>query len=157
MIDKLRLLWRPPKLKIFRTMWYSLLFRKKVIVTGPIQIHGHHKNIIIRDSVTINSYTILCTDEKSKIILNNNVRISFSCVLVTVGLDVNNLGMKRTHIPYGDIILEENVWLGSGSIVLGNVKIGKNSVVAAGSVVTEDIPPNCVVAGIPAKIVKRLE
>lgn len=55
------------------------------------------------------------------------------------------------------VILEDNVWIGDHAMVLKGVTIGENSVVGAGSVVTSDIPPNVVVAGNPAKIVKHLD
>lgn len=54
------------------------------------------------------------------------------------------------------VVLEENVWLGMRVIVLPGVTIGKDSVVGAGSVVTKDIPPGCIAAGVPAKIIKTL-
>jgi Acetyltransferase (isoleucine patch superfamily) len=53
--------------------------------------------------------------------------------------------------------LGNNVWLGDHAIVLKGVKIGDNSIVAAGAVVTHDVPPNVVVAGNPAKVVKQLD
>jgi acetyltransferase-like isoleucine patch superfamily enzyme len=52
------------------------------------------------------------------------------------------------------IIIEDDCWLGSGCIILDGVTIGHGSVVAAGSVVTESIPPLSVVAGVPAKVIK---
>ncbi|MEU1281317.1 sugar O-acetyltransferase [Streptomyces sp. NPDC005805] len=54
------------------------------------------------------------------------------------------------------IVLEDNVWLGGGVIVLPGVRIGENSVVGAGSVVTRDIPPNVVAVGNPARVVRPL-
>jgi acetyltransferase-like isoleucine patch superfamily enzyme len=54
------------------------------------------------------------------------------------------------------VVLEENVWLAARVIVLPGVTIGKNSVVGAGSVVTKDIPPNVLAAGIPARVVRPL-
>ena len=54
------------------------------------------------------------------------------------------------------VILEENVWLAARVIVLPGVTVGKNSVVGAGSVVTRDIPPDVLAAGIPAKIIRPL-
>ncbi len=56
-----------------------------------------------------------------------------------------------------DVTLEDNVWVGMGSIILKGVTIGKNSVVAAGSVVVCDIPPNCLAGGNPAKVLKIFE
>jgi maltose O-acetyltransferase len=54
------------------------------------------------------------------------------------------------------IILEENVWLAARVIVLSGVRIGAHSVIGAGSVVTKDIPPRVLAAGIPAKVIKQL-
>lgn len=53
----------------------------------------------------------------------------------------------------GDIIVEDDVWIGIRSLVLSGVKIGQGAVVAAGSVVTKDVPPYAIVAGSPAKII----
>lgn len=52
------------------------------------------------------------------------------------------------------IVIEDDCWLGSGSIILDGVRVGRGSVVAAGSVVTKDVPPNSVVGGVPAKVLK---
>jgi len=53
-----------------------------------------------------------------------------------------------------EVIIEDNVWLGQYSRVIKGVRIGRNSIVASNSVVTKDVPPNSIVAGNPAKIVK---
>lgn len=55
------------------------------------------------------------------------------------------------------VIIGPNVWICAGAMVLKGVTIGANSVVAAGSIVTRDVPPNVVVAGNPARVVRRLE
>lgn len=52
------------------------------------------------------------------------------------------------------VIIEDDVMIGANCVILEGVKVGKGAVVAAGSVVTKDVPENCVVAGIPAKVVK---
>lgn len=54
------------------------------------------------------------------------------------------------------IWIEDNVWIGGGAIVMPGVRIGMNSVVGAGAIVTKDVPPNVVVAGNPARIIKNI-
>ena len=54
----------------------------------------------------------------------------------------------------GGIVIEDDVWLGFGVIVLDGVRIGKGAVIGAGSVVTKDIPEGAIAAGIPARVIK---
>ncbi len=54
------------------------------------------------------------------------------------------------------IVIERNAWIGAGATILPGVTVGENAIVAAGSVVSRDVPPNTIVAGIPAKVVKTL-
>ncbi|MDD7183673.1 2,3,4,5-tetrahydropyridine-2,6-dicarboxylate N-acetyltransferase [Peptostreptococcus porci] len=55
------------------------------------------------------------------------------------------------------VVIEDNVLIGANAVVLEGVRVRKNSVVASGAIVTEDVPENCVVAGVPAKIIKRTD
>ena len=64
--------------------------------------------------------------------------------------------IRKTMVP-GKVVIEENAWIGAGAILLPGTKIGRNAVVAAGAIVNRDVPPNTVVAGVPAKIIKRLD
>lgn len=65
---------------------------------------------------------------------------------------------RRDHQPEpAPVVLERNVWLAARVIVLPGVVIGENSVVGAGSVVTRDVPPNVLAAGIPAKVIRSLD
>lgn len=60
-------------------------------------------------------------------------------------------------IKYGRITIHDNCFIGKGSFLMPNISIGPNAVVAAGSVVTRDVPPNSVAGGVPAKVLKTLE
>lgn len=61
---------------------------------------------------------------------------------------------KSESFGKGDIIVGDDVWIGYGAIVLSGIKIGQGAIVAAGSVVTKDVPPYAIVGGSPAKIIK---
>ncbi|WP_026374783.1 acyltransferase [Aestuariibacter salexigens] len=65
-------------------------------------------------------------------------------------------GLPETDQQAKDIILEDDVWVGTGATILAGVRVGRASIVAAGAVVTKDVPENCIVAGNPAKVVKQL-
>ncbi|MCL6459083.1 MAG: acetyltransferase [Gorillibacterium sp.] len=60
------------------------------------------------------------------------------------------------HSPRKGIIISDNVWIGRGVLILPGVTIGLNSVIAAGSVVTRDIPPNVLAGGTPAKVIREI-
>jgi len=62
---------------------------------------------------------------------------------------------KISSFNKGNIVVENDVWIGFGAIILSGVTIGIGSIVAAGAVVTTDVPPFCIVGGVPAKIIKK--
>jgi acetyltransferase-like isoleucine patch superfamily enzyme len=63
---------------------------------------------------------------------------------------------RKTLIPAA-VVIRKNAWIGAGAIILPGVTVGENSVVAAGALVNKDIPPNTVVAGVPAKVIRTLD
>lgn len=91
----------------------------------------------------------------SPIKIGNKVRISREVQIETAGLDFSSTSPPYRH-QSKPIIIEDGVWLGARCMVLGGVRIGANSVIAAGSIVTRDIAPRTLVAGIPAKVVREL-
>lgn len=64
--------------------------------------------------------------------------------------------INRSLVSKGPVIIEKNVWVGEGVAIMPGVTIGENSIIATNAVVTTDVPPNSVVGGIPAKIIKQL-
>ena len=96
-----------------------------------------------------------------RIIIGNNVRLAMGTFLLGYpGHPIDAVARARgdtdTDDQVGDIIIEDDVWLGSRSTVLGGVRIGRGTIVAAGSVVTKDLPPFVLAGGIPAVIKKQL-
>lgn len=110
------------------------------------------KNIKIGKNVFINS--CCCFQDQGGIIINDNVFIGHKVVFAT--LDHNFIPEKRSDMIPRHIIIGKNVWIGANATILGGVTIGDNSIIAAGAVVTKDMPPDIVAAGVPAKVIKSI-
>ncbi len=97
-----------------------------------------------------------------KVIIGNNVRIAGRALLAGYPghpLDAKSRaeGLPETDDQVGDIVLEDDVWLATGVSVMAGVHIGNSTIVAAGSVVTHDLPANVLSGGIPAKVIYKLD
>jgi acetyltransferase-like isoleucine patch superfamily enzyme len=94
----------------------------------------------------------------SSLVASTHVRIGNDSLIGThvmvMDTDFHRVEDKAYDTSGKPVILEERVWLGNRSMVLKGVTIGHDSVVAAGSVVTSDVPPRSIVAGVPAKVVR---
>jgi acetyltransferase-like isoleucine patch superfamily enzyme len=64
---------------------------------------------------------------------------------------------KRKMLDLKSIVIKRNAWIGANATILPGVTVGENSIVAAGAVVTKDVPANTIVAGVPARIIKEIE
>jgi acetyltransferase-like isoleucine patch superfamily enzyme len=83
------------------------------------------------------------------------VMIAHKVNLVTAGHPVEP-DKRRAYITAEPITIEENVWIGAAATILPGVTIGADAVVAAGAVVTHDVPPATLVAGVPARVIREL-
>ncbi|WDP88522.1 MAG: sugar O-acetyltransferase [Desulfobacter sp.] len=111
------------------------------------------KNITLGKNVFLNTG---CTfQDCGGITIGDRTLIGQNVVLSTLnhGFEPEN---RNTTYP-SPIIIGTNVWIGANATVVPGVTIGDNAVVAAGAVVTKDVPANVVVAGVPAKIIKTIE
>jgi acetyltransferase-like isoleucine patch superfamily enzyme len=113
----------------------------------------------IGDNVGISWLTSISVG--TRVVLGDNVRIAQRCFLAgypghPLDADDRAAGLPCTESQIGDIVLERDVWLGTGVMVMPGVRIGRGTVVAAGSVVTRDLPPYVVAGGMPAKVIREL-
>ncbi|UXU87616.1 sugar O-acetyltransferase [Burkholderia sp. S-53] len=87
--------------------------------------------------------------------IGDDVMIGPNVSLITSGHPVEP-SRRRDFVVAKPITIERNVWIGAGATIIGGVTVGENSVVAAGAVVTRDIPPNTLVGGNPATVIRSI-
>jgi len=110
------------------------------------------QNIIIEDGVSIGPKVLL--DGRMGLTIKKNAVIGYEAIIWTLNHDYNDLHFCGKGAP---VEIGENAWVCSRSIILPGIKIGKGSVVASNAVVTKDVPPFAIVAGIPAKVIGQRE
>ncbi len=106
---------------------------------------GH--NVFINQNCTF--YDLGGLDIADDVMIGPNVNI------ITTGHPLDP-AQRRTTTIGKPIVIERNVWIAAGATIIGGVTVGENSVVAAGSVVTRDVPPNTLVGGNPAQIIRSI-
>ena len=111
------------------------------------------QNITLGKNVTINSGCRF--QDQGGIIIGNGALIGHNVVMATINHDEDPT--KRASMTFKPIVIEDNVWIGAQSSILQGVTIGYGSIVAAGAVVTKDVPPLTIVGGVPAKIIKKIQ
>jgi acetyltransferase-like isoleucine patch superfamily enzyme len=89
------------------------------------------------------------------ITIADDVMIAHQVNLMTAGHPVEPR-IRRRYITAAPIVVETNVWIGAAASIMPGVTIGADSVVAAGAVVTRDVPPATLVAGVPARVVREI-
>ncbi|AOZ92934.1 sugar O-acetyltransferase [Paenibacillus crassostreae] len=110
------------------------------------------KNIMIGKNVFLN--TGCSFQDRGGISVGDGTMIGMNVTIATLN---HGLPLETRNVTYpSPVIIGENVWIGSNATILPGVTIGDNSVVAAGAVVTKDVPENTVVAGVPAKELKKI-
>lgn len=174
---------RKIKIKYYR-FFYRLFLKKmgkNVCILSPLHI-DRPQNIYIGNDVIIREHTWLASvpltgfKDSALIISDGTIIGHFNHIYATkkivieenvltadkVYISDNFHGYENIHIPIknqpiqqkNEVLIGAGTWIGENSCILG-VRIGKQCVIAANSVVTKDIPDFCVVAGVPAKIIKR--
>lgn len=143
----------------------SVILEDNVWMLGNIRVQHKGKVIMHEKSKIDDTTSILCVDHieigaytaiaKDTVICDNNnhpISPAFRRNMRTVPVEDDLRTWK--HSAHAPILIGENVWIGSQVRICKGVTIGDNSIIAANSVVTKNIPANCIAAGNPAKVVK---
>lgn len=131
---------------IGKTVDDSFLLIPPFFTTGGTDI-SVGRNVFINQNCTF--YDLGGLDIADDVMIGPNVS------LITSGHPIEP-AQRRSCVVAKPIVIERNVWIAAGAIVIGGVTIGENSVVAAGSVVTRDVPPNSLVGGNPAQVIRSI-
>lgn len=146
--------WNSQRIQRFRTAVRRLRWKATLKSIGDdtniyphVVIHSPHK-VVFGAKCSVAEYVHLWGG--GGVVVGNEVMIAAGSIITS-----------QTHDPRADryrytsrsspVAIEDNVWIGSGAIILPGVRIHAGAIVAAGAVVTKDVPPRTIVAGIPAK------
>jgi galactoside O-acetyltransferase len=126
-------------------------------ISSYCTLNAHDEGLIFfGNNIGINRNTHIGAANGGKIIVGNNVMIAQNVVIRASGHGFKSLELTMDSQDYekGTITIGDDCWIGANSVILKNVKIGNKSIVAAGSVVTKDIPDFSVYGGVPATFIK---
>ena len=154
----------------FENLGDNVIFERGVLVFHP-------ENIVVNKNVYIGHNTILKGYYKNKMVIGAHTWIGQNCFLhsaggltigraVGIGPMVKILTSAHTEaelakpvlfnaLEFKEVVIEDGCDIGIGAIILPGVKIAEGSIIGAGAVVTKDIPPYSVVAGVPAEVIRK--
>lgn len=144
------------RLKLIRQLYWSFLVKRRCGSVGSVKANYRcvvTANTFLGNNVNFNGLEIA---GGGKVTIGDNFHSGPGCLFIT---QYHNFDGGRA-IPYDDtyimkeIVIEDNVWLGSRVIVLGGVTIGEGAIIQAGSVVTANVPAFGIAGGHPAKVFK---
>jgi len=149
---------------------------KNLVIGRNVEFLRFPKNIDLGENVVINDGCRICpTNNGARIEIGDWTSLNYNCLvfaasLIKIGRDCmiapyaylvdSNHGIKKgtpmraQQMTAKPIIIGNDVWIGAGARVLAGVTIGDGAIVAAGAVVTKDVPPYAIVGGVPAKFIR---
>lgn len=133
--------------KIFKKIGSNFKMNKPLYVDYGI-------NITIGDNFYSNFDLVML--DVNEIIIGNNVMFGprVSIYTATHPIDAES---RNTYLEYGlKVVIKDNVWIGGNAVINPGVTIGKDSVIASGAVVVNDVPDNVIVGGNPARVIRRI-
>lgn len=148
------------KLKFFQMKW-----RKNNLQNQTVPACIFLSQLVSVGKGTYGRLNVLTHDEKTKLSIGNYCSIAPEVVFIpsadhylnhisTYPFLVKILCKDFEGVAKGDIKIDDDVWIGYGAAIMSGVHIGQGAVIAAGAVVTKDVPPYAIVGGVPAKVIK---
>lgn len=135
-------------------------FGKDAVLEYPAFI-GNPQNVYIDDFVKVRSGVSVINSPSEKVIIKKYTVVASNVTFVTnnhrstVNIPQFYLGLSHINDKTCDIVIEEDVWIGFGAIILAGAHLGRGCVVGAGTIVNKEVPPYSIVVGPTAKIIKK--
>ena len=128
---------------------------KDIYYEEGFKVFFGHKNIFLGNNIYLVDTLINAGEKEGRVTIEDDVFFGHGVKVLARGHDYTLQNRARqASVIQKPIYIKKGAWIASGSIILSGVSIGEHAVVAAGSVVTKNIPANAIVAGNPAKIIK---
>ncbi|MEA1081438.1 acyltransferase [Marinobacter qingdaonensis] len=126
------------------------------VCLGSYVIVWNERGLVLGRGVSINA--ICYIEALGGCRIGNKVSIAHGVSIMTTNhtWSDKSVPIKDNKLSAGPVVVEDDVWIGCGVRILSGVDIGSRSIIAAGAVVTKDVPPGTLVGGVPAKTIKRL-
>ena len=143
------------RIKTLQKTWREFLITNLVATCGKnLRVHGRvsiniPRMIHLGNDVALNEGVILAAKHQP-ITIEDNVVISARATITSVSLNTDRKASTQNHTA-APVHIKQGVWIATGAIILPGVTIHENAIIAAGAVVTKDVPANTTVAGVPAK------
>lgn len=125
---------------------------RNVVIRSNVTIR-HPEKIAIGDNTSINEYCHIWGG--GGVTIGDDTLIAAHTIITSQTHDAN-ANVFRNSLIETPVFIGNNVWIGSGAIIMPGIKIGNGSIIGAGSVVTRNVPAGVVVAGVPAKVIRTL-
>lgn len=127
----------------------------------PTAIIREGQYVVIGDNCLINHNCLIQAGKSSygSITIGNYVHTGANVVILGFnhGFYTRDIPTKKQDYLDAPIVIEDDVWIGAGAIILAGVTVGKGAIIAAGAIVNKDVPEYAIVGGVPAKVLKYRE
>ena len=139
------------------TGYENIQLGKLICIAKNSSVYAHGGQVIIGDNLGMNMNACIGAADGGSIIIGNDVMIAQNVVIRASDHEFSDVNVPMCYQGHtgGKIVIGNDCWIAANAVITRNVTIGDHSIVAAGAVVTSDVEPYSIVAGVPAKLIRK--